>query len=155
MKHCLKIAHNSILCASLALMTLGVRSEETFTRSQIHALAIGNLQIDVDPELNTAILELRLKETSTIGQPEWSTVPLVSSMVSVDDDGTLRLSIPSTNDAAFYKIVSSESDVSAEDEGEIEWVSETITGAAGYLSHPPIPGSLVINGGSTLVSDHI
>ena len=155
MKSLLSYLRIAIFPVMMAQMILHVHADEVFTRAQIHAMAIGNLQIDVDQETDSAILGLRLEETPTIGNPDWEALPLTESMVSVAEDGTLRLSVPAVGEAAFYRVVASKAEVEPYNMGEVVWIEETINGSAGYLSHPPIPGSVVIDGGSTVVYDHI
>ncbi len=79
--------------------------EELYSRDQIHALALGNLVIDVNVESQKARVGLYLKETADLGNPDWKIVPLSLSDLDIGSDGTIGVSVPATGNAAFYKIV--------------------------------------------------
>ena len=79
--------------------------EALYSRDQIHALELGKLMIDVDAESQRARVNLYLKETKDLGNPDWKTVPLSINDLDIGENGTIGVRVPATGNAAFYKVV--------------------------------------------------
>jgi hypothetical protein len=76
-----------------------------YTREQMHALALGNLVIDVDQQAGFARLGIRLMETSNLDKPDWKPVALSIGNLDVGEDGTVGLNVPVESNAGFFKVV--------------------------------------------------